>query len=364
MDSSATNQKIAWFKKEDGAGSLDLSPQFQRRPVWTDEQASYLIDTILSGLPIPEIYIRSSSTPDGNSRYEVVDGQQRIRAILLFGSNDLELSGEEVSAKWLGKQFDDLSDSEKTSFWDYKIVVRDVSGASDLEIRDLFKRLNIHSVVLNDQELRHAQFSGHFIRAMESLADDEWWLDSRIVNVRQIRRMEDVEFVSELFVGMVAGPQDKKKTLDDYYSNFEASMPEKSAWMRRFEATRDLIRTLFSPDEIRSWSGKSDFYTLFLALSDLTNRRLTGAQKEALAENLMAFRKQVDQAKKKDNEKRFSRDVHEYAEAVTRAATDLGRRETRLRVLDARIQSALLSAPRLEPTSATGQRTQRRSARA
>src|SRR6266478_6125149 len=106
MDSSATNQKISWFRKEQNAGNLDLTPQFQRRPVWTEEQSSYLIDTILSGLPIPEIYIRSSSTPAGDTRYEVVDGQQRIRSVLVFGSNDLQLSGDDVGPKWLGRTFE------------------------------------------------------------------------------------------------------------------------------------------------------------------------------------------------------------------------------------------------------------------
>jgi hypothetical protein len=204
MDSSATNQKISWFRKEESAGALDLSPAFQRRRVWSNEQSSYLIDTILSGLPLPEIYIRSSSSPTGDSVYEVVDGQQRIRSILSFGANDLELVGDGVAAKWIGKRFEDLLPTTKTAFWDYKIVVRDVSGASDLEIRDLFKRLNVNSVVLNDQELRHAEHEGHFIKTMEKLADDEWWLDAGIVTLRQIRRMEDVEFISELFIGIVA----------------------------------------------------------------------------------------------------------------------------------------------------------------
>jgi hypothetical protein len=54
MKSSASNQKISWFRKEEGSGALDLTPQFQRRPVWTEEQASYLIDTILNGLPFPK----------------------------------------------------------------------------------------------------------------------------------------------------------------------------------------------------------------------------------------------------------------------------------------------------------------------
>jgi hypothetical protein len=348
MDSSATNQKISWFWKEESAGTLDLSPQFQRRPVWTEEQASYLIDTILSALPLPEIYIRSSSSPRGETRYEVVDGQQRIRSVLSFGTNDLELSGDLVSAKWVGKRFEDLSDAEKTAFWDYKIVVRDVSGATDIEIRDLFKRLNIHSVVLNDQELRHAQYSGHFIKAMEELADDEWWLESGIVNVRQIRRMQDVEFISELFVALIAGPQDKKNTLEEYYANFEASMSEEVEWISRFERVRDFVRSLMPRDELRAWRGKSDFYTLFLALVPLAERvpRLATNEKEVVRAELRLFRNEVDQAKRKDNKKRFDDDVHTYAEAVTRAATDLGRREERLRILEARLQRALAAVPK------------------
>jgi len=351
MDSSATNQKISWFRKEEAAGTLDLSPQFQRRPVWTEDQQSYLIDTILSGLPIPEIYVRSSSTPTGDTRYEVVDGQQRIRAILLFSSNDLELTGDEITPKWIGKSFEDLTDPQKTAYWDYKIVVRDVSGASDIEIRDLFKRLNIHSVVLNDQELRHARHSGRFIRAMEALADDEWWLENRLVTLRQIRRMEDVEFVSELFIGLIAGPQDKKKKLDEYYVNFDGSMPEEVEWVQRFERVRDFIGSLLTPEELRRWSGKSDFYTLFLGLGAVIekNPRLTTAQRESLRGRLVAFKKEVDEAKRKDNIRTFSKVIHQYVEALTRAATDLGRRETRLRILEAQLEGALHPQKALQP---------------
>jgi flagellin-like hook-associated protein FlgL len=49
----------------------------------------------------------------------------------------------------------------------------------------------------------------------------------------------------------------------------------------------------------------------------------------------------VDQAKRKDNKKKFGTDVEQYVEAVTRAATDLGRRETRLEILENRLQNAL-----------------------
>jgi len=269
-----------------------------------------------------------------------------LRSVLLFGSNDLELSGDDVSVKWLAKSFEDLSEAQKTAFWDYKIVVRDVSGASDLEIRDLFRRLNIHAVILNDQELRHAKHSGRFIQAMETLADDEWWLNAGIVSVRQIRRMEDVEYISELFIGLIAGPQDKKKNIDEYYANFDAVMPQKNEWVEQFEQTRDFTKSLLSEAELRRWSGKSDFYTLFLAMAPLAQRkpRLSTAEKASARSELAAFRDQVDQAKRKDNTRIFPSYIQEYVEAVTRAATDLGRRETRLRVLEDRLASSLKKA--------------------
>ena len=325
---------------------LDLRPQFQRRPVWTEEQQSYLIDTILSGLPIPEIYFRSTSSPQGETRFEVIDGQQRIRSVLLFGLNDLELTGDLVSAKWAGKRFEDLTDSEKTEFWDYNIVTRDVSGATDIEIRDLFKRLNLVSIGLNDQELRHARYSGRFIKAMEFIADDKWRLDTGVVNLREVRRMVDVEFISELFIGLIAGPQDKKKTLDEFYEDYEASIPQESEWMEEFERARELIRALILPEELRKWKGKSDFYTLFLTLANFSQRtpRLTSNEREAVRSALSTFRTEVDQAKRKDNTTQFARDVHEYVEAVTRAASDLGRRNARLRVLEERMHRALTAA--------------------
>lgn len=341
MDSTATNHKISWFKKEKEEDSLNLSPNFQRRPVWTDEQASYLIDTILNGLPIPEIYIRSESTAKGKTTYEVVDGQQRIRAILKFGMNDLVLCGDEVGPKWLDKDFDDLDEDEQKAFWDYKIVVRELEGASDLEIRNLFKRLNIHSVTLNDQELRHAEFTGHFVRVMEQLAEDDWWLNSGVVNIRQIRRMEDVEFVSELFIGLVAGPQDKKKSLDEYYINYDGSMPEKSDWIDNFEKTLELIKKTLSPQAVRKWSGKSDFYTLFLAMGGLAGRKISADQRSSLAAALDKFRTAVDSGKRAGVEEIKIKDVADYVEAVTRAASDRGRRETRLRVLEKRLAQAL-----------------------
>jgi Protein of unknown function DUF262 len=345
MKATGTNQKISWFHREDIAKNLNLAPAFQRKPVWTSEMSAYLIDSILNGLPIPEVYVRSTSTPEGQTTHEVVDGQQRIRAILNFARNDLVLNGSDdlkISPKWLGRSFENLSNGEKQAFWGYEVVVRDLGVATDGEIRDLFRRLNINQMPLTDQEIRHATYTGKFIKLMEAIADDAWWLESKIVTVRQVRRMEDVEFVSELFVAMVAGPQNKKDTLDSYYEDYESEMPEGEAWQTQFLAAQSMLTSVLEQDDVRAWSGRSDFYSLFLAFVELSKKRskLVPAKRTSVREALMRFRKSVDAAKKRDA-KPATGDLAAYVEAVTRAASDLSRRTARLDILERVIAKAL-----------------------
>jgi hypothetical protein len=73
---------VAWQRD----GALELNPNFQRRPVWKKGAKSYLIDTILRGLPMPIIFLRDlrADLKTFKAKRDVVDGQQRIRTILSF----------------------------------------------------------------------------------------------------------------------------------------------------------------------------------------------------------------------------------------------------------------------------------------
>ena len=173
MRSIASNRNITFFLREHQQEMLDLTPEFQRRYVWTDDQASFLIDTILHELPFPEIYLRTKTSSAGSTRFEVVDGQQRLRSILRFASNDLVLTGENVSPTWNGKSFEDLTDKQKEAFFGYVIVTRELQSATDGDIRDIFRRLNIASVTLNQQELHHARFKNEFICLVKKLTNDD-----------------------------------------------------------------------------------------------------------------------------------------------------------------------------------------------
>ena len=70
---------VQWNEK----GELELSPKYQRNNVWNDKAKAYLIDTIIRGLPIPPIFLRQRVDINTKSTSrEIIDGQQRIRAIL------------------------------------------------------------------------------------------------------------------------------------------------------------------------------------------------------------------------------------------------------------------------------------------
>ena len=50
------NDILQWYDN----GELELSPKYQRNSVWNEKAKSYLIDTILRGLPIPPIFMRQA----------------------------------------------------------------------------------------------------------------------------------------------------------------------------------------------------------------------------------------------------------------------------------------------------------------
>ena len=344
MNPLATNHRISWFRKLLADGSLDLSPSFQRRPVWSDAQSSYLIDSILNDLPIPEIFLRTTTTASGETTVEVVDGQQRLRSIIRFFRNNLELVGRDVSDEWVGLTWDQLQRDVREKFWSFKIVVRELESTSDTEVRDMFRRLNANQSSLNAQELRHSQYQGEFINLVEHLADDRWWTVNRIVTPAQARRMLDVEFISELMVGLVSGPLDKKKGLEEFYIDYDDDFPDRDYWTRCFLRTRDLTASVVD-QRFRRWTSKTEYYSLFLACGRLVvdDRIPRQAEMDGVIERLRRFRTDVDQAKKRDNTVTFPKYITDYADAVTRASTDLGRRLHRITVIEALLTGADLS---------------------
>ncbi len=329
---NSTRRSVSAFKKAHDEGRLHLAPAFQRNPVWSEAQKSYLIDSILRGYPIPELYIQEATDAAGVETLTVVDGQQRIRACLEFIEGKYTLTAKDVPS-WPDFAFDDLSDDDKKKIYGYNFVIRQLPEVDETQIRAIFSRLNRNVIALNAQELRHATYWGEFIKLMETLSDDDFWANSAIFTANDIRRMLDVEFISEIAVAYLHGPQNKKTSLEKWYATYEQAFPQRPLVEGTFRKVLGELSQVMPELSKTRWRKKSDFYSLFLVFANhheklpLTKTARTRAHK-ALIEFGALVDLEIGLGGQKD------KNALAYVRAVERAASDLSARAKRQEVLE------------------------------
>lgn len=331
MKINPTTFPISWFRDRRIDGSLVLKPPYQRKPVWTNNQKAYLINTILGGYNIPEIYIHRETDDKGNTSYSIVDGQQRIRTVLEFIDCEFSLS-EDYDPDYADFKFNELPSEMQKKFWGFTIFGREIEDATDEEVKNLFRRMNKNVVTLNAQELRHATYDGEFIKLMEEIAEDTFWSENKIVTPSEIRRMNDVQFVSDLFVSIMDGIQDKTKDLDRHYEIYESQFIDKSKWKNRFFEIKQIISKVFPDLRETRWKNKSDFYTLFIALNNLMSGAafIPEANFPKLCKDLTDFSSKISAAATKTSKgAKLPREIANYLNAVTKSTTDKDRRVMR-----------------------------------
>jgi len=345
VDFSSTEHPISWFRDRYRDGTLIIKPPYQRKPVWADRQKNSLIESILMRLPVPEVFIQQSTTAEGETTYAVVDGQQRTRAVLQFIGSELDPKEEEhnkfaldkvsASSLWRNMRFADLSEDDRKGFFGYRFSVRYLNTDSDDEIRDMFRRLNQFLTPLNAQELRNAIYTGPFIRLVEELANDDYWAENGIVPARSIRRMGDLQFVSELLIGIMHGPQGGSATIvDQYYAQYEdydAEFPGQRQARRRFVDTLDEVKTILPRIGESRWSNMTDYYSLFVAMAYLLGSRpkaLSPSARARIRRALTEFAEQVE-SKLASADAKVPVAVRRYVEAAQRGANDKARRAQR-----------------------------------
>lgn len=253
------------------AGRLELRPDFQRRAVWSDAARIMLIDTILRDIPMPKVFVQKIIR-DGSTYRSVVDGQQRLNAILSFLSNEFCLTIP-YDGPYQNKRFGDLPTDVQDNILAYQIDFNEAQGLNDAQIREVYSRVNKYTFALNKQELRKADFPGDFLRLSEKLSLHPYLEKIRLFLPNQRRRYLDVEYASELLAAQLEGIQDTKTSLDDFYQRYAVIPPDEqheaiqvfstilSDMERIFSATRQ------TQDRTR-FRQKADFYALFVSIAE------------------------------------------------------------------------------------------------
>lgn len=326
------------------AGALSLTPKFQRRAVWKPKARSFFVDTLLRSMTIPPVYIRITQNPDASRVVrEVIDGQQRISAILDFIDGKYRLA-KTLKADWAGREFSGLSRAEQARLRGYGFSSEVFQDISDQEVLELFSRLNTYSVKLSAQELRNGRFFGAFKQSAYSLALEhlEFWRRNGIFSEMAIARMLEVELTSELMIAQLDGLQDKKKSIDDFYDANDDRFPPQQRIEKRFRAVIDEINDIAE-------TGLSDtafrrvplFYSLWCAVfhrafglphSDLPSARrpFDAGNRQRIRENIATLSEVLAAAKAKEP---FPKRFNTFVAACQGQTDNLRPRQIRLAAL-------------------------------
>lgn len=247
-----------------------VNREYQRNDsVWPPAARSFLIETILLDFPVPKLSLyQKTDVKTKTTIKEIVDGQQRSKAIQDFYTGRLSLSKTYGELSTLsGMKLDALPDEYQTRFLDYGLQLDLFVNATSDEVREVFRRINSYTVPLNYEEQRHAVYQGEFKWFVYELARgyDQILIDIGCLSQKQVIRMADAKLLTEVAFSLANGLKTtKKKELDDIYKTRDQSFPESADWEARI---RKALEYCFYLEDIHRTSIVKPyvFHTLLLA---------------------------------------------------------------------------------------------------
>lgn len=253
-------------------GVLTVDASYQRRHVWLQQDKVRLIETILMGLIVPEVFFWPATVdPEtGNMLTHIVDGQQRIDAIVDFIDGKYKLNAKflldkEIQEAYANKFFSDLPSEAKTKIWTYKLSVVDIDKSWNTDqIKVMFYRLNLTNYSLNEQEKRNSKNSA-FGDKSESLATLDFWNRLRVFSATDARRMKDTEYCCGIYVLAIEGVVDQtgSQKVNQYYDDYAEAFDEDGSLQEKIIKAMSIIESCSNKKTIGFISKKAQMYTMF-----------------------------------------------------------------------------------------------------
>ena len=209
-----------------------IRPEFQRKYVWKEKQASKLVESFLLGLPVPGIFL-AKDKDSGNLL--VVDGQQRLITIQAFRNGKYPDKDEpfyliDVQDQWQGKTYKDLEPVDRKRFDDSVLratIIRQVDPKDNTSVYHIFERLNTGGTTLQNQEVRNCVYFGDFNNLLHELNKNKKWRDLYNMPLPQ-KRMKDEELILR-FIALFYDFENYEKPMNTFLSNFMGKKRNPSA---------------------------------------------------------------------------------------------------------------------------------------
>ena len=252
-----------------------IIPGFQRNYVWDIRRASRLIESIVVGLPVPQVFLYEH----GRNKFLVIDGQQRLMSIYYFAKGrfprkeklaELRLLAEGKSSvpaevlkkdgyftefrlnlpesipqqpnRFHGLSYPSMEDEHRSSF-DLRtirhIIVRQVGPTGDYAMYEIFNRLNSGGMNLTPQEIRRCTFDSQFYDMLYRTNIQEEWRNLVGTEIPDTR-MRDVEILLRGFA-MLINEEDYRPSMVKFLNMF--SKEAKAFDSRRLEQLLNLLNS-------------------------------------------------------------------------------------------------------------------------
>jgi hypothetical protein len=295
-------------------GTIALDPAFQRRDAWTDERKSRFIESLMLGLPIPQIVLAETNKAKG--RFIVIDGKQRLLSLSKFTGVGLAKDQEPLVLTGLKVRTDlnKLTYAAITSQVKYEDLISEFENQpirtivirgwkSEEVLYTIFHRLNTGSVPLSTQELRQALHPGPFLTFAAWFSEQSQPLGTLLGLSKPDFRMRDVELVVRYFSFQLRLPEYRgnlKKFLDDTCDELNSRWPTEQQQLREVatrldESINTAIKIFTRANVFRKWDGTRFEKRLNRAVFDvvansLADPRIRSAALKDRAHTLQAFK--------------------------------------------------------------------------
>ena len=294
--------------------NIDTNPDYQRPAVWTKAQKQLLIDTILHGYDVPKLYFRKiSKNPE---KFDVVDGQQRLRAIWGFmddeypiGKDCDPINGVEVA----GKKYSELDLDIHQIIDMYQLDVVVISESSEDEVRDLFLRLQ-NGTNLKAQEKRNAM-SGKMRDFCHNLTTHPFFEKS--VSIKNVRFLYDLLAAQMCLVTMNKGACNvKDANLNKLYIE-NMNFDENSKVAKDVTRTLDLLFKIFPSETLEL--KRPYILVLFILAQTLLNEYAIKGREQEVFDWFIDFvaREEAESKKSEDEQDKGFFIYHEKAQHST-----------------------------------------------
>ncbi|MFZ6657099.1 DUF262 domain-containing protein [Undibacterium sp. TJN19] len=274
-------------------GRLIISPYFQRDLVWRELHKIDFINTILLGFPFPQIFIsRGKIDVDTmTSTSCVVDGQQRMNAIMGFLKDEFSIAG---------KKYSEFTPTEKEKFLKYEIPIIDLDLAEDdPQIIQIFQRLNRTFYSLSKIEKLATEYApsefmfvAKFLSKQLVLEEEnaltidpnvppsfydwakskkisyfhKWLIDGDIFSNYELSRKVHLQFVLNLMATVMGGFFNRNDLSERYLSDFSESFVRKDEIVKKLEDSAQIFNRFRFPKK-SYWLNKSNAFSLIIVIA-------------------------------------------------------------------------------------------------